>query len=68
MPTHMAYEIDSYTSRPFILKIAVQTQWTEMTLKFSAEKRRGLAAAGVASFLRTEEDEIFVGAGPCCTV
>lgn len=66
MPTHMANEIDSYTSRPFILEIAVQTQWTEMAFEFSAEKWRGLAAAGVAGFLGAEEDKVFMGTGACC--
>lgn len=66
MPSNVTDEIDTHTAGSLVVEITIETQRAKMALKFATEQGRGLAATGVTSPLRAEEDEVFVGTGAGC--
>ena len=66
MASNVTDEVDADTAWAFIVQIAVETEGTEVALKFATEKGSGLAAAGIAGLLRAHEDEVGVGTGASC--
>lgn len=66
MSPNVADEIYTHTAGSYIVEITIETQRAEMALKLATEQGRGLTATGVASPLRAQEDEVFVGTGAGC--
>jgi len=58
VPTDMTDEVDANSARPFIVKVAVQAEWAQVTLEFAAEEGGGLTTSGVAGLLGAEKNEV----------
>lgn len=63
MSADMRDEVDAHSPGPLVPEVAVQSERPEVSLEFAAQEGRRLPAAGVARFLRAEEDEVAVWAG-----
>ena len=61
MPPNVRNKVDSHSTRPFIVEIAVQAAGAQLSLEFFAQQGRRLAAAGVAGALGAEKDEGAMG-------
>lgn len=59
----MVDKVQPDPARPGIVQVPVQSQRVELPLEFPREEGGGDAAAGVAAFVRAEEDDVIVGAG-----
>ena len=63
MSSNVTDEIDTHSTRPLVLHVAVQAKVSEMAFKFSSEKRSGLSATSISRLLRAEQDKIMMGRG-----
>lgn len=61
--TDMGHKVDSCASGPLIIGVAVEPQWPQMALELAFDQGCRDTAAGIASSVGAEEDDIFVLAG-----